>query len=297
MDTKPCTTIVSLSPDAKLGMSAQRDAQRSALRRIAVLLAIWIIALVPLLFVRTEWFGRPLSDQQIGEYLHAEQPYLVEHALTQIGDRMARHDVSVSIWYADLVRLAGHHNEAVRALDATVMGNDPLQQSFHDTLLPLLEDASRLVRFRAALALARFGDASGHQEIIGGLQPWIVMAPTEGRVRELVRLGTAVRQSTSIGRIDSDEGSQELLSPVNGRVIAVAADTGQRVNRVSELLQIEPGSDVLIDVLSSLARVGTAADLPIVSAVEQRANVPERVRQQAAMAREAIRTRSSREDN
>jgi hypothetical protein len=76
---------------------------------IAVLITIWLLVLVPSLFLHTEWFGRPLSDQQIGEYLHAHDPALIEHALNQIGDRMARHDKSVDIWYPECTgTVAGH---------------------------------------------------------------------------------------------------------------------------------------------------------------------------------------------
>lgn len=270
----------------------ERSRAGTSLRaRIGILLAIWVCALVPLFFIRTEWFGRPLSDQQIGEYLHAERPGLVIHALTQIGDRMARHDPSVKIWYADLIRLARHPSPEVRALDAAIMGNDPSPQSFREALKPLLDDGERLVQFRAALALARFGDSSGRAEIVGGLQSWVVIAPATGRVKESAHLGGWVRQLAVIARIDSEEGTQEVVAPVNGRISATALKAGDTVQSGSEMMQIDPAPDVVGDVLAALARVGGAEDLAVVDSLEVRPNLPDRVRQQATLTARAIRAR------
>ncbi len=291
MSTGSSSQLTSRLADTKGGATNERADRRSGLRPILILLAVWIFALVPLLFVRTEWFGRPLSDQQIGEYLHAEQPYLVEHALAQIGDRMARRDNSVTIWYSDLVRLAGHPSPDVRALDATVMGSDSRHQAFRDRLHSLLEDPSRLVRFRAALALARLGDPSGHAEIVNGVQPWTIAAPDSGKVGELARPGAWVKQSTTVARMEVANGTKNLLAPVNGRVSAVAYNPSDFVPREYEILRIDPAPDVIADVLTGLAAVGGREDLALVSELGSRTSLPERVRQQAAFAAYSIRTR------
>ena len=140
---------------------------RPARRRIVVLCLVWIIAIIPFVFFRRDtWFGRPLSDQQIGEYLHAnEKPRQIEYALGQIGQRMARHDNSVSIWYADLVRLSSHPLEEVRATDALVMGENAGLPMLHSALEDQLYDPSSSVRFNAAVSLARAGDKAGHDVI------------------------------------------------------------------------------------------------------------------------------------
>ena len=50
----------------------------------------WLIVLMPFLFWWNTWFGRHLSDQQMTEYLHDDKkPRHMQHALVQIGDRMA----------------------------------------------------------------------------------------------------------------------------------------------------------------------------------------------------------------
>src|SRR5512142_1958714 len=75
--------------------------------RILFLAVAWLIVLMPFLFWRGTWFGRPLSEQQIGEYLHDKSHARhTQHALVQIGERISRHDATVAIWYPDLVALA-----------------------------------------------------------------------------------------------------------------------------------------------------------------------------------------------
>ena len=51
----------------------------------------WLIVLMPFLFWWNTWFGRHLSDQQLTEYLHDDKkPRHIQHALVQMGERMAR---------------------------------------------------------------------------------------------------------------------------------------------------------------------------------------------------------------
>src|SRR5207302_4662906 len=87
----------------------------STRQRLLFFLTAWLIVLMPFLFWWNTWFGRQLSNQQIAEYLGDEKhPRHIQHALVQIGDRMARRDASVSRWYAELPRLSAHPVEEVR---------------------------------------------------------------------------------------------------------------------------------------------------------------------------------------
>ena len=53
----------------------------------------WLIVLMPFLFWWNTWFGRQLSDKQLAEYLQDDKkPRHIQHALVQIGERVARHD-------------------------------------------------------------------------------------------------------------------------------------------------------------------------------------------------------------
>jgi hypothetical protein len=280
------------SAEVTLGGGDHPSPPPSLRRRIAILAAMWLVVIGPFLFLRSEWFGRPLSDQQIGEYLHAEEPSLVEHALTQIGDRMARHDRSVNIWYPDLIRLTGHDSPDVRAMDATVMSTDVSRESFHQALLPMLHDTSGRVRFRAALALAQFGDASGHDYLVAALHPWPVPAPEAGRIREIVHSGAQVRRSAVLARLDSRDRTIAVLAPESGRVTSVAFSAGQAVPEGAELMQVDPGADVIADVMAALQHVGGSQDIPLATAIQARTSLPERVRQQAALAVRSIQQRT-----
>src|SRR5438067_6242900 len=148
-----------------------RRRHRMSLRsRILFFLTAWLIVLMPFLFWWNTWFGRQLSDAQMDRYLHdVQKPRHIQHAVLQIGDRMARHDTSVSKWYPALVSLAANPSEEIRSADAWTMGQDNSVREFHAALLKLLGDPSPPVRGNAALALVRFGDATGRQHIVSML--------------------------------------------------------------------------------------------------------------------------------
>src|SRR5215831_16289423 len=97
----------------------------STRQRLLFFLTAWLIVLMPFLFWWNTWFGRPLSDKQLAEYLNDEKhPRHIQHALIQIGERMGRNDSSVSRWFPRLVRLSSYPVEEVRKTDAWVMGQD-----------------------------------------------------------------------------------------------------------------------------------------------------------------------------
>lgn len=146
--------------------------------RVLFFLTAWLVVLMPFLFWWGTWFGRPLSDKQIGEYLNDEKhPRHIQHALVWLGDRMARRDGAAKRWYPDIARLSAHPVEEVRNTDAWVMGQDTASQAFHDALLKMLQDPSIIVRGNAALSLVRFGDSSGRSQIVALLQPAKILAP------------------------------------------------------------------------------------------------------------------------
>src|SRR6201981_2493922 len=162
-------------------------------RKILFFVTGWLIVLMPFLFWWNTWFGRHLSDQQLTEYLHDDKkPRHIQHALVQLGERMAAPDKTqnnakanhdgVKQWYPDLLRLAAYPVEDVRNTDAWVMGQDTSGAGFHEALLKMLNDPSLMVRGNAALSLVRFGDATGRPEIVALLEPAHVTAPKAGRI-------------------------------------------------------------------------------------------------------------------
>jgi len=261
--------------------------------RILFLLVAWLIILMPFLFWRGTWFGLPLSDGRLDEYLHDEaRPRHIQHALVQLSERMRRREPGVARWYADLVRLAGHPVEEIRNTDAWVMGQDPSRPEFHQALLKLLNDGSPLVRGNAALSLLSFGDAAGHAQIVSMLQPAAVTATSSGRVVAVARAGEPIRQGTILARIDGAR-TLEVRSPISGRVRSVGVQAGAQIATGTEIAVIEPGADQVWEALRALYLIGQPEDLPVIAPFKSPSpNSPDRIRQQAELTEKAILNRA-----
>lgn len=273
--------------------------------RLLFYLTAWLIVLLPFLFWWNTWFGRQLSEQEITQYLADNQhPRHIQHALVQIGERIAHHDTRAARWYPELIRLAGNPVEEVRNTDAWVMGQDTAGAGFHDALLKMLQDPSPMVRGNAALSLVRFGDASGREEIVALLQPARIVAPSAGRVTDTARVGTAIRQGGLIARLQlamppgpdspTGESATEVRSPMNGRIHSVAVPVGATVAAGAEIATVDPGDEQVWEALRALYLIGRAEDLPTIRPYERESrDIPDRVRQQALLTDQAIRSRAS----
>jgi biotin carboxyl carrier protein len=274
--------------------SAANRRRMSTRQRLLFFLTAWLIVLMPFLFWWNTWFGRQLSDKQISEYLRDEKhPRHIQHALVQIGDRMARHDASVSRWYSELPRLSSHPVEEVRNTDAWVMGQDNSVASFHDALLKMLNDPSLTVRGNAALSLVRFGDASGRPQIVALLQPAKVAAPGPGKVLDAGRVGAAIHQGGLVAKLESVGQTRELRSPIGGRIRSVSVTTGENVRAGADVATIDPDTEQVWEALRALYLVGQLEDLPAIQPYERSLpDIPERVRQQAVLTEKAIRDRA-----
>lgn len=263
--------------------------------RLLFYLAAWLIVLLPFLFWWNSWFGRRLSDQQITQYLTDDKhPRHIQHALVQIGERITRHDSAVR-WYPELVRLSTHPVEEVRNTDAWVMGQDPSGAGFHEALLKMLQDSSPMVRGNAALSLVRFHDASGRAQIVALLQPVHIAAPFGGQIVDADRLGTAVHQGGVIAKLSyGREQTTDLRSPISGRLHSLSAAVGARVAAGEEIAVVDPGDEQVWEALRALYLIGRAEDLPAVRPYERESrDIPDRVREQALLADQAIRSRAS----
>jgi len=273
-----------------------RRRHRMSLRsRILFFLTAWLIVLMPFLFWWNTWFGRQLSDAQMDRYLHdVQKPRHIQHAVLQIGDRMARHDTSVSKWYPALVSLAANPSEEIRSADAWAMGQDNSVPEFHAALLKLLGDPSPTVRGNAALALVRFGDASGRQQIVFLLLPAHITAAQSGRILDLAKPGALIHQNGLVAKLQAGNQTVEVRAPLTGRLRAISARQGDEVSAGSELGIVDPGADQAWEALRALYVIGTPEDIPaIVPYQHQIESMPERVRQQAVLTEEAIRERAS----
>jgi biotin carboxyl carrier protein len=257
--------------------------------RILFFVVAWAIVLLPFLFWHSTWFGRQLTDRELDQYIHDQQkPRHIQHALVQLGERVARRDPTVVRWYPDAVRLASSPVEEIRNTDAWIMGQDNTRPEFHQALLTLLHDSSPMVRGNAALSLVRFGDASGRPQLVEMLQPAKVTAPRAGRVTDLAKVGEAIRQNGTVAKIDGSD----VRSPIAGRVRSFAVARGAQIQAGSELAVIDPGPEQVWEALRALYLVGEKEDLPTVQAYEQNLpNMPNRVREQAVLTEKAIRKR------
>lgn len=264
--------------------------------RLLFWLTAWLIVLLPFLFWRSTWFGRPLSDEETARYLRDDQkPRHIQHALVQIGERVARGDRGAQRWYPELLRLAGHPVEEIRNTAAWVMGQDNSRPEFHEALRKMLDDPSPMVRGNAALSLVRFGDAAGRPQIVAMLQPVSVTAPAEGTVAALARAGTPANHGTLLARVESGGGATEVRAPISGRIQALKVAEGARVAAGAELLVMEPGTEQVWEALRALYLIGTEEDLPFVLPYKNPpAHLAARVAQQAADTERAIRQRGKK---
>jgi biotin carboxyl carrier protein len=268
----------------------------STRNRLLFFLVAWLIVLMPFLFWWSTWFGRRLSNPQISEYLNDEKhPRHIQHALVQLGERMARQDPAAAQWYPQLLRLAAHPVEEVRNTDAWVMGQDTSATAFHETLVKMLQDSSPTVRGNAALSLVRFGDAAGRPQLIALLQPASVVVPAAGRIVDVDKVGTSVRQGGLIAKLQNGERTTEIRAPITGRIRAVSVTTGAIVVAGAEVATIDPGSEQVWEALRALYLVGERDDLPAIRAYERNVpEIPDRLRQQAALTEKSILSRAGK---
>ena len=271
----------------------------STRNRLLFFVTAWLIVLMPFLFWWNTWFGRELSDKQLTAYLNDQKrPRHIQHALVQLGERIARHDAAAARWYPDLVRLSSNPVDEVRNTDAWVMGQDTAAAQFHDALRSMLADSSPLVRGNAALSLVRFGDAAGRLQIVALLQPASVLASSAGRAVDLDKPGTSIHQGGLVAKLDNKEGTVELRSPISGRIRALSVTIGSSVNAGAEVATVDPSADQVWEALRGLYLVGQVEDLPAIRPYERELpDIPDRIRQQAQLTEQAIheRARSTRQ--
>ncbi len=283
-------TVVETS-ELKLPQAQPPRRHKMPLRtKIIFYLVAWLIVLMPFLFWRGTWFGRPLSARDMQTYLHDDhKPRHIQHALVQMGDRMSKGDASVRRWYPDLIRLSTYPVEEVRNTDAWVMGQDATYADFQPTLRKMLDDSSPLVRSNAALALVRFGDASGRPQIDAMLQPLQVTAPVAGTVTAVARSGEAANHGTVLVKLKTGSDVVEVRAPITGHVKAIAAQPGAKVQAGAELATMNPGTDQVWEALRALYVVGTTDDLPYVRPyLRETSEYPQRIAQQASETERAI---------
>ena len=280
--------------------SAESSPARPGMKRrwlFAILALVLLFVLMPFLFWQATWFGRPLTDPQIAEYLDpSARPRDTQHALAQIEQRIESPVASIRAsarpWYPAIIRISAQGGPELRLTAAWVMGQDNTAPEFHQALLRDLADPDPMVRRNAALGLVRFADPSGYDEIVAMLSPTTLTAPAAGTVSIRVKSGDTINPGTMVARILSGNAKVEVRSPMPATAGPWRVSDGQQVNAAQPLLVLNPSSDMVWESLRALYLIGQPQDLPAVESYEHPpADFPASVAQQAAATAAAIRSR------
>jgi HEAT repeats len=239
------------------------------------------------------WFGRELSNADISKYLADEKnPRHVQHALLQIQERVERGDANVKTWYPQLVALSNNPETEFRLTVAWLMGFDNSSPEFHNALSKLLHDQEPIVRRNAALALVRFNDNSGREELVSVLKPYVLKAPADGVVASSMHEGTNVNRRTPLARIEQSDGKVvELRSPLPGRVNQIFKPNGSQTTHDDDLLSLNSDEQSVWEALRGLAIIGTKDDLPVIESYAQSNEASTRIKEQASLTAQSINHR------
>jgi biotin carboxyl carrier protein len=248
----------------------------------------FLLVLFPFLFWYSTWFGRKLTDRQIDEYFaDTSKPRHAQHALVQIGERLAAHR-DVSRWYPNVVQQASSPNLELRQTAAWIMGQDRSYAPFHEALLRLIHDPQPMVRRNAALALAAFGDATARPELIAMLRPHTIASPAAGVLRYRLKLGDYVNPGTLVAHV----GTIEVRSAIPGEVRDLGQRDGTTVRAGDPLADLGADKNHVWEALRALVLVGEPRDLEDIERFTRPVpGMPDTVARQAAETAEAIRNR------
>jgi biotin carboxyl carrier protein len=263
----------------------------------AVLGLALLFVLMPFLFWRATWFGRPLTDAGLAAALKdASDPREIQHGLSQLSDRIVRGDPAVKQFYPQVLALASSPHAEIRVMDAWVMGQDNSSPEFHQALLRLLHDPSPLVQRNAALGLVRFQDASGRRIIVNMLEPDVVRASRAGILHARAREGESVSVGDELATIQSGNAKTVVSARIDGRIGKWLAADGALVAAGQPLIAVLPSDDTVWEALRALYLIGTPEDLEAIAPYARDADASRpQIAEQARLTMEEIRSRIASE--
>jgi hypothetical protein len=264
----------------------------------AILVVVLLFVLIPFFSWYGSWFGRPLSDSKIEEYLNnAARPRDTQHALSLIGNKIIEGDKSMQRWYPLVVQASQNNSPEVRKIAAWTMGQDNHSEEFHAALLPLIKDPNAGVRHNAAIQLVRFNDHSSRLELLAMLDSTILKAESDGTVEFIIEEeGRAIAANSPLARIKNGEGQvSEIRSPEAGRIEAFAVADKSTVKTGDRVIILAPSVEQVREALKALFIVGQAEDIPSIQRYAgQVSGMSEAVQRQAVATLEAIRSRQAK---
>src|SRR5437870_3037068 len=216
---------------------------------LIIIAALFII--VPFLTWYLTWFGRALSDEDVATCLADEKnPRHLQHALSQVAERIERHDPQAKKFYPQVIALSKNPIAEIRKETAWVMGQDNSSEDFHQALLQLINDSDPLVRRNAALQLVRFGDAGGRPELRAMLVPFEVKSPLAGTIVSLLSPGSKVRAGGLLARIRDTSGTvQEFRSPLDGAIEKLSVKEADPITTGQPIISLIPDQTTVSDAL------------------------------------------------
>jgi hypothetical protein len=264
----------------------------------AILVVVLLFVLIPFFSWYGSWFGRPLSDSKIEEYLSgAAKPRDAQHALSLIGNKIIEGDKSMQRWYPLVVRASQSESAEVRKIAAWTMGQDNKAEEFHAALLPLIKDPNAGVRHNAAVQLVRFNDANSRLELLAMLDSAILKAESDGTIEFIVEEeGRAVAANSPLARIKNADGQiSEIRSQEAGRIEMFAVADKSIVKTGDKVIVLAPSVEQVREALKALFIVGQAEDIPSIQRYAgQVSGMSDAVQRQAVATLEAIRSRNAR---
>ncbi len=276
-------------------VSEDGSQDRFASRKATILAAAVAIAsvVIPFWFWMDTWFGKPLTDERVGEYLtDNERPRRAQHAMAQISQRLAAGDETVKQWYPELLRLARHELPEIRVTVAWLMGDDPSSDEFHAVLADLLQDKHPMVRRNAALALAKFRDPSGRSEMRAMLQIRHVASEHAGTVLNRLTPGDSFDAGALLVRIEADglDEPLDVRAMLPGIVDRQLHADGDRIEAGENVTIVRPEETHVRQALLGLYLVGTEEDIDLIRPFTRpREGFSPQVAQQASLTLEHIR--------
>ncbi len=237
-------------------------------KRWPVLLVLIAMIVLPGVIWRQVWWGAPLSDDDLNQRLSQTVSVReVQHALEQLSKRLGQDPGTARPFYPKVVALVDHKEPLVRSAVAWLMGEDRDYDPFRNHLLLLVADEAPIVRYNAAAALARFGDASGRAVLREMLRPYPIRAAweddaAEGTLSDVLPTDTPVGPRTRLALVDFGEKEQEkILAPLGGRLARMKVEQGEHIRCGDMLGEIDPNADQVWASLRALFLVGQAEDL------------------------------------
>lgn len=259
-----------------------------------LMLAVVVLVVVPFLSWYSTWFGRPLSDPKITEYLADEKARKVQHALLKVAEKIFASDPTAKQYYPKVCELGHHPVAEIRINAAWVMGQDNHSDAFHQTLVTMLGDTDPLVRRNTALALVRFQDQAAKPELRQMLAAYEVPAPASGAVNFRLKVDDSVGRGTLLAHIapGGDAAEVEIRSPLPGYFRRQLVREGTQVKTGDKLILLGPSSEQVWEALRAYYLVGDKDDLPEIEPfLKPSEDMPERIQQQARLTVDAIRRR------